>query len=53
MEHANIDPTVKAVVICGANGKFSAGKRFHIHACVDIMFLSPIKDCEGLQLFIL
>ncbi|XP_063162934.1 peroxisomal bifunctional enzyme [Candoia aspera] len=25
MNCANIDPTVKAVVICGANGKFSAG----------------------------
>ncbi|XP_015282320.1 PREDICTED: peroxisomal bifunctional enzyme [Gekko japonicus] len=25
VKHANIDPTVKAVVICGANGKFSAG----------------------------
>ncbi|XP_032081872.1 peroxisomal bifunctional enzyme [Thamnophis elegans] len=25
VNRANIDPTVKAVVICGANGKFSAG----------------------------
>ncbi|XP_053167929.1 peroxisomal bifunctional enzyme isoform X2 [Hemicordylus capensis] len=25
VKRANIDPTVKAVVICGANGKFSAG----------------------------
>ncbi|XP_053245741.1 peroxisomal bifunctional enzyme [Podarcis raffonei] len=25
VKHANTDPTVKAVVICGANGKFSAG----------------------------
>ncbi|KAF7254343.1 Peroxisomal bifunctional enzyme [Varanus komodoensis] len=25
VNHANMDPTVKAVVICGANGKFSAG----------------------------
>ncbi|XP_070609200.1 peroxisomal bifunctional enzyme [Erythrolamprus reginae] len=25
VNHANIDPSVKAVVICGANGKFSAG----------------------------
>ncbi|XP_070802058.1 peroxisomal bifunctional enzyme [Pituophis catenifer annectens] len=25
VKHANVDPTAKAVVICGANGKFSAG----------------------------
>uniref|UniRef100_A0ACB8FBH1 Uncharacterized protein n=1 Tax=Sphaerodactylus townsendi TaxID=933632 RepID=A0ACB8FBH1_9SAUR len=35
VKHANIDPTVKAVVICGANGKFSAGADIKMFSSLD------------------
>nr|XP_056705497.1 peroxisomal bifunctional enzyme [Euleptes europaea] len=36
VKHANIDPTVKAVVICGANGKFSAGADIKLFSSPDL-----------------
>jgi len=30
LKRADADPSVKAVMICGENGKFSAGKTFFI-----------------------